>query len=88
MKPTLIGRIDNFQHPQRNWEEMVEVGQVESYRASLEEWDFPALAALAKAAGYTPMAYRRRMRRKRCLSCQQRQQHLRIARVDYKAWCA
>lgn len=54
MQPTLIGRIDNFQHPQRKWEEMVEVGQVESYIASLEEWDFPALVALANAAGYTP----------------------------------
>ena len=54
MKPTLIGRIDSFQHPQRNWEEMVEVGEVETYRASLEEWDFPALVALANAAGYTP----------------------------------
>ena len=54
MKPTLIGRIDSFQHPKRNWEEMVEVGQVESYLASLEEWDFPALTALANAAGYLP----------------------------------
>jgi hypothetical protein len=54
MKPRLIGRIENFQHPQRNWEEMVEVGQVESYTASLEEWDFPALARLANAAGYVP----------------------------------
>jgi hypothetical protein len=54
MKPRLIGRIDNFQHPQRNWEEMVEVGQVESYITSLDEWDFPALARLANAAGYVP----------------------------------
>jgi hypothetical protein len=54
MKPRLIGRIENFQHPQRNWEEMVEVGQVESYPASLDEWDFPALARLANAAGYVP----------------------------------
>ena len=54
MKPTLIGRIDNFKHPQCNWEEMVEVGQVESYTASLGQGDFPALAALANAAGYAP----------------------------------
>ena len=54
MKPALIGRIDNFRHPKRNWEEMVEVGEVESCRAFLEEWDFPALVALANAAGYTP----------------------------------
>ncbi len=54
MKPRLIGRIENLQHPQRNWEEMVEVGQVESYLASLDEWDFPALARLANAAGYVP----------------------------------
>ena len=33
---------------------MVEVGEVDSCRASLEEWDFPALVALANAAGYTP----------------------------------
>jgi len=54
MKPRLIGRIENFQHPQRNWEEMAEVGQVESFTASLNEWDFPALVGLANAAGYTP----------------------------------
>jgi hypothetical protein len=54
MKPRLIGKIDNFQYPQRNWDEMVEVGQVELYRASLEEWDFPALVTLANAAGYVP----------------------------------
>jgi len=54
MKPRLIGRIENFQHPQRIWEGMVEVGLVESYTASLEEWDFPALARLANAAGYLP----------------------------------
>ena len=54
MKPRLIGRIDNFQHPKRNWEEMVEVGEVELCTSSLEEWDFPDLVALANAAGYIP----------------------------------
>jgi hypothetical protein len=54
MKPRLIGKIDSFQHPQCNWEEITEVGQVESCRASLEKWDFPALVTLANAAGYVP----------------------------------